>query len=200
MSNQQVVLEGELRSNIGKGANRRLRRLDDKIPAIIYGDKKAPKTISLNHNKVMKALESEAFYASVFEVVIDGQKEEVILKDLHRHPFKKQVLHMDLQRISSTSVITKSVPLHFVNEDKAKGVKLGGQIMHAMTEVEVKCLAKALPPFIEVDMLNVDVEQTLHLSDLSLPAGVSLTTDIQDKAHDLPVVSIHATKKEESAE
>ncbi len=197
MSEQQVVLQGELRSGIGKGSSRRLRRLDNKVPAIIYGAKKAPKTISLLHNKLIKALESEAFYSSVFEVEIDGTKEQVILKDLQRHPYKSQILHADLLRISSKTIITKLVPLHYLNEETAKGVKLGGKVARNMTEVEIKCLAKELPAFIEVDMSDVDMEQTLHLSDIKLPKGVTLTADISDKAHDHPIVSIHAIKKDD---
>lgn len=197
MSEQQVVLQAELRSNLGKGSSRRLRREENKVPAIVYGEKQEPKTISLLHNKLVKALESEAFYSSVFAIEIDGDKENVILKDLHRHPYKQQILHADLLRISRNSEITKLVPVHFINEDTCKGVKLGGQISHSMPEVEIKCLAKDLPSFIEVDMQDVDVEQTLHLSDLVLPKGVELTTDISDKSHDLPVVSIHASKKDD---
>lgn len=200
MSEQQVVLQGELRNNLGKGSSRRLRREENKVPAIIYGEKQEPKTISLLHNKLIKALESEAFYSSVFAVEIDGKQEDVILKDLHRHPYKQQILHADLLRISKTSVITKLIPIHFINEDIAKGVKLGGSISHSMPEVEIKCLASDLPSFIEVDMANVDIEQVLHLSDIALPKGVELTADISDKSHDLPIVSIHASKKDDSDE
>ena len=202
MSEQHVVLQGELRSNIGKGSSRRMRRLENKVPAIIYGAKKAPKTITLLHNKLVKALENESFYSSVFDVEIDGKKEQVILKDLQRHPYKAQILHADLMRTSSKTQLTKLVPIHYLNEESAKGVKAGGQVSHNMTEVEIKCLAKDLPAFIEVDMSNVELEQTLHLTDLTLPKGVSLSADVSDKAHDHPVVSIHAVKKgdEDAAE
>ncbi len=191
---EQTVLQGELRSDIGKGASRRLRRLENRVPAIIYGGKKAPKAISLRHNKVIKSLENQAFYASVFAVEIDGKKEEVILKALQRHPYKAQILHMDLQRVVAGEEITKSVPLTFINEESAKGVKLGGAISKTMTEVEVKCQAKHLPSEIEVDLLDVDLEQTLHLSDIKLPKGVSLTIDVEDGVHDSPIVSIHTPK------
>jgi large subunit ribosomal protein L25 len=196
MSEQHVVLQAELRTDSGKGSSRRLRREENKVPAIIYGEKQEPKTISLLHNKLIKALETEAFYSSVFSVDIDGKKEDVILKDLHRHPYKQQILHADLLRISRNSAITKLVPIHFINEETSKGVKLGGQVSHSMPEVEIKCLAKNLPSFIEIDMQDVGVEQTLHLSDLVLPTGVELTADISDKSHDLPIVSIHASKKD----
>lgn len=200
MSEQQVVLQGELRSDLGKGSSRRLRREENKVPAIIYGEKQDPKSISLFHNKLIKALENEAFYSSVFSIEIDGKKEDVILKDLHRHPYKQQILHADLLRISKTSVITKLVPIHFLNEDISKGVKLGGNISHSMPEVEVRCLASDLPSFIEINMEKVGVEETLHLSDLVLPKGVELTTDISDKSLNLPIVTIHAVKKEDNDE
>jgi large subunit ribosomal protein L25 len=200
MSEQQVVLQGELRNAMGKASSRRLRRLENKVPAIIYGEKKAPKTISLQHNKLIRALEDEAFYSSVFSVEIDGKQENVILKDLHRHPYKAQILHADLLRISSKSTITKNVPIHFLNEESAKGVKLGGSISHSMPEVEIKCLAKDLPAFIEVDMKDLGIEETLHLSDLVLPKGISLVIDASDKSHDLPVASIHASKVKDEEE
>ncbi len=194
MSEQQVVLQGELRNAMGKASSRRLRRLEGKVPAIIYGEKKAPKTISLQHNKLIRALDNEAFYSSIFSVEIDGKKENVILKDLHRHPYKSQILHADLLRISSKTTITKNIPIHFINEDISKGVKLGGSVSHSMPEVEIKCLAKDLPAFIEVDMKDLGIEATLHLSDLVLPKGVSLIADISEKSHDLPIASIHASK------
>lgn len=194
MSKDKLVLEGELRSDIGKGASRRLRRLNNQVPAVIYGGKKAPKAISLYHNKVIKALEKESFYSSIFSVDIDGKKEDVILKALQRHPFKAQILHMDMQRVVAGAEITKSVPLHLLNEETAKGVKLGGVISRLMTELEVKCEAKDLPSAIEIDLVDVDLDQTLHLSDIKLPKGVNLTVDISDSAHDHPVVSIHTPK------
>ena len=200
MSEQQVVLQAELRNNLGKGSSRRLRLKENKVPAVIYGEKKEPVSISLLHNKLTKALESESFYSSVFAVDVDGKKENVILKDLHRHPYKQQILHADLLRISKDSVITKLVPIHFINEDISKGMKLGGQVSHSMPEVEVKCLATDLPSFIELDMANVEIEQILHLSDLVLPKGVEFTADISEKSHNLPVVSIHANKKDDDNE
>ena len=200
MSEQQVVLQGELLNAMGKASSRRLRRLEGKVPAIIYGEKKDPKTISLLHNKLIRALEDESFYSSVFSVEIDGKKENVILKDLHRHPFKTQILHADLLRISSKTTITKNISIHFLNEETSKGVKLGGSVSHSMPEVEIKCLAKDLPTFIEVDMQELGIEETLHLSDIVLPKGVSLVADVSDKSHDLPIASIHASKVQDDEE
>lgn len=194
MSKEQVTLQGELRGDIGKGASRRLRRIEGKIPAIIYGGKKDPLSITLPHHKVTHALQSETFYASVFTVDVDGKKEKVILKDLQRHPYKAQILHMDLQRVSATEAITKVIPVHYINEENAPGIKAGGLASHNVTEVEVKCLAKNLPTHIDVDVSTVDMEQTLHLSDLTLKEGVELTADISDSAHDHPIYSIHEPK------
>ena len=189
-----IVLEAEARLDIGKGASRRLRRLENKVPGVLYGGEKKPQSIHLLQNKVIKALENESIYASVFDLHIGGKVEHVILKDLQRHPYKPVILHMDLQRVSAKDVLVKHIPLHFLNETTAKGVKAGGMISHAMTQVEVRCQAKNLPEFIEVDMAAVAMDDVIHLSDLKLPKGVSLTVDLTDGSHNLPVVSIHAHK------
>ncbi|MCA0403762.1 MAG: 50S ribosomal protein L25/general stress protein Ctc [Proteobacteria bacterium] len=189
-----IVLEAETRKDMGKGASRRLRRLENKVPGILYGGDKKPQTIHLLHNKVVKALENESIYASVFDLHVDGKVEHVILKDLQRHPYKPIIMHMDLQRVSAKDVLVKHIPIHFLNESTSKGVKAGGIINHSMTQVEVRCQAKNLPEFIEVDMASVAMDDILHLSDLKLPKGVSLTVDLKDGSHNLPVVSIHASK------
>lgn len=189
-----IVLEAESRTDIGKGASRRLRRLENKVPGIIYGGDKKPKSIHLLHNKVVKALESESIYSSVFDVMVDGKAEHVILKALQRHPYKPVILHMDLQRVAGKDILVKSVPLHFINEQASKGVKAGGMITHTMTQVEIRCQAKNLPEFIEVDMTNVGMNDIVHLSDLKLPTGSQLTVDLTDGSHNSPVVSIHAPK------
>lgn len=192
MSN--IVLEAETRADVGKGASRRLRRLENKVPGILYGGDKKPHSIHLLHNKVVKALENEAIYSSVFDLQIDGKVEHVILKALQRHPYKPLVMHMDLQRVSAKDILVKNIPLHFINEDVCKGIKLGGMINHTMTQVEIRCQAKNLPEFIEVDMAEVDMNEIIHLSDLKLPKGAQLTVDVKDGSHNAPVVSIHAPK------
>lgn len=189
-----ILLEAETRSVMGKGASRRLRRLENKVPAVIYGGDKGPQSIHFLHNKVIKALESERIYSSVFDISIDGEVEHVILKALQRHPYKPLVMHMDLQRVSKKDLLVKSVPLHFINESQAAGVKAGGSINHSITQVEIRCLAKDLPEFIEVDMTAVGMNQVVHLSDLKLPKAVQLTVDVTDGSHNTPVVSIHAAK------
>jgi large subunit ribosomal protein L25 len=188
-----ILLEAESRADMGKGASRRLR-LENKVPAVIYGGDNKPKSIHFLHNKVIKALETESIYSSVFDIFVDGKAEHVILKAVQRHPYKPIVMHMDLQRVSAKDVLIKMVPLHFINEPQSAGVKAGGLINHTMTQVEVRCQAKDLPEFIEVDMTQVAMNDVVHLSNLKLPKGVRLTIDVSDGSHDAPVVSIHAPK------
>ncbi|MBI2786328.1 MAG: 50S ribosomal protein L25/general stress protein Ctc [Legionella longbeachae] len=192
MSN--ILLEAQTRTDMGKGASRRLRRLEDKVPAVIYGGDKKPMSIHFQHNKVVKALETESIYSSVFDISVDGKVEHVILKSLQRHPYKPLVMHMDLQRVSKTDILIKLVPIHFINEDKAPGIKAGGIINHTMTQVEIRCQAKNLPEFIAVDMSDVKMNDIVHLSQLKLPKGIQLTADVADGSHDSPVVSIHMSK------
>lgn len=197
-----LTLEAESRDVMGKGASRRLRRLENKVPGILYGGNKKPLPINLQHNKVLKALENEAVFSSVLDLQLDGKVEKVILKDLQRHPYKPVILHMDLQRVSAKDVLVKLVPLHFMNEDTAPGVKSGGVISHTMNQVEVRCEAQNLPQYIEVDLGKMELDQVLHLSDLKLPKGVEFSVDITEEGQNQSVVSIHmpkAQKEEEEA-
>lgn len=189
-----IMLEAQTREDMGKGASRRLRRLENKVPAVIYGGGKEPKAILLSHNKVVKALEEESIYSSVFDMTVDGKVEHVILKDLQRHPYKPVIMHMDLQRVSAKDILIKMVPLHFTNEEKSSGVKAGGLVSHTMSQVEVRCQAKYLPEFIEVDLSSMKIDDVLHLSDLKLPKNVHLALDPTTGDHDHPVVSIHLSK------
>lgn len=195
-----ILLEAESRTDMGKGASRRLRRLENKVPAVVYGGDKKPKSIHFLHNKVIKALETESIYSSVFDITVDGKVEHVILKALQRHPYKPLVMHMDLQRVSGKDVLIKLVPVHFTKEQQSPGVKAGGIVNHTMTQVEVRCQAKDLPEFIEVDMSTVGMDDVVHLSQLKLPKGVHLTVDVADGSHDAPVVSIHASKVSAASE
>lgn len=203
--NQEFILDAELRSDKGKGASRRLRR-EDKVPGIIYGGNTEPLNISLGHNQVTHRLENEAFYSHVLTVKVDGRTEEVILRDVQRHPARPVIMHMDFQRVSKDRAIHVHVPLHFVNEDKCEGVKLGGGIISKiLVEVEVSCLPQNLPEYIEVDLLSLQVGDSVHLSELKLPQGVSLVAlshgNVAD--HDTAVVSVHkprgAAEEEEAA-
>ncbi len=189
-----IILEAEIRDDMGKGASRRLRRLKDKVPAVLYGGDKEPQSIQFSHNKLSKALESESIYSSVFDLRVAGKIERVILKDLQRHPYKPVILHMDLQRVAAKDVLVKMVPLHFSDAEECPGVKDGGMVNHTMMQVEVRCQAQYLPEFIAVDISAMAIDDVLHLSDLKLPKGVHLALDPTIGGHDHPVVSIHVNK------
>ncbi len=195
MSNEFVV-NAELREDQGKGASRRLRRLENKIPAILYGGKsKKPVSLSLKDNEIKKSLENEAFYSHILTIKFDGKEESAILKDLQRHPSRGDVMHADFLRVSKNQPIHVHVPLHFTNEEACVGVKMGGgKISHQMVEVEVICLPGDLPEYIEVDMTDVEVETILHLSDIKLPKGVTIAALQHGEDHDLPVASVHKPK------
>lgn len=186
-----TALAAVSRTVTGKGSSRRLRRLENLVPGIVYGGNAEPVQISIAQNILIKALEDEAFYASVIDLTIDGKKQQVILKDLQRHPAKPIILHADFMRVDAKTEIVVNVPLHFVNEDKCVGVKMqSGKIMHEASEVEVRCLPKDLPEFIEVDMTEVEAGTVLHISDLTLPKGVTSTQLALGEGHDLPIAGV----------
>ena len=167
-----VALERTLQ---GTGASRRLRRAD-KVPGIVYGAGE-PKTIELDHNALFHALKKEAFHSSLLEMELAGKVEQVILRDYQMHPYKAQVLHIDFQRVDSTTRIVKRVPLHFKNEENSPAVKVDKCLVsHVVNELRIQCLAASLPEFLEVDLGNLTKGQSLHVNDLKLPAGVKVVT------------------------
>lgn len=186
------ALNAEVRELAGKGASRRLRK-EGKVPAIIYGGAKnrKPTSLTLEARELVKALNNEAFFSHVLTLTIDGKEEQAILMDLQRHPAKGHPLHADFERVTKSSVVHKRVPLHFINEDKCKAVKLqGGKIQHSATDVDITCKVGDLPEFIEVDMAKIEMGTVLHLSDLTLPKGVDLVELNKGADHDAPVVSV----------
>lgn len=200
----EFELVAEARAELGTRASRRLRRLG-KTPAILYGADKAPMPLLLEEKIVKKQLENEAFYSHVLTLRVGPTEEQAVLKTLQRHPRSAAILHMDFQRVRASETITVHVPLHFVNEDRCPGKRAGGIISHLLIEVEVSCLPKYLPEFIEVDMANVEVGQSVHLSDLSLPEGVELVALAAGREQDAAVVSVQpprgmAAGAEEGAE
>ena len=191
----KITLNAEARSDLGKGASRRLRRNADLVPAVVYGGDKAPQSISLLAKELAKALENEATFSSVISLTIDGKAQDVVIKALQRHPAKSFVLHADFVRVVAGQKMTTSVPLHFINAENSVGVKQqGGEVSHVVSEVEVSCEAKDLPEFIEVDLANVEVGQIVHLSDLKLPKGVTLVALAHGK--NAGVANIHASRAE----
>ena len=195
------ALNASVRSDLGKGASRRLRRNEAQVPAVVYGGDKAPQSISLLAKELAKLLENEAAFSHVIALDVAGATETVLIKALQRHPSKGFVVHADFQRVVAGQKLTAHVPLHFINEATSVGVKQGGgEVSHTIAEVEVSCLPKDLPEFIEVDMAAVEVGQIVHLADLKLPKGVELVALAH--GNDLAVANIHAARvaKEEGAE
>jgi len=193
-----ILLAATSRADAGKGASRRLRKAG-LVPAIIYGGEKEPSNVSLIHKDLLKALENEAIFAHVINLSVDGTAaESVILKDLQRHPAKAIVMHADFQRVSANKALHVHVPLHFINEEKA--IKAGGVIQHNMNEIYVSCLPKDLPEFIEVDLSNTGVGDSVHLSEIKLPAGVESIELSHGPEHDLPVVTVQKSKGADTAE
>ena len=192
-------LNAESRTDTGKGASRRLRHAG-KVPAIIYGSGKDPQALTLSHNEVLRNLEHEAFYSHILSVKIDGSETRAILRDLQRHPSRPVILHMDLQRISETEKLKTHAPLHFIGEDVAPGVKEGGLVSHDLTEVSIECLPKDLPEFIEVDISALDIGDSIHLSGLTVPEGVTLIELARGEGHDQSVVSVHVKRIVEEVE
>ena len=191
------VLEATSRADAGKGASRRLRRLENKVPGIVYGGKSDPVSISMDHDPLFHQLENEAFFSSIIQLKIDGKGEDVLLKDLQRHPAKNIIMHADFLRVDKNQTIVVQVPLHFVNEDTAIGVKMqGGRIAHQANEIEIRCLPGDLPEYIEVDMAQVEVGQVIHLSDVTLPEGVVSVALGLGEEHDLAIANISAPKAE----
>ncbi len=194
------VLNAELRSDKGKGASRRLRRQADQVPAILYGAGKEPQPLSIRHQDLHKACESEAFYSNIITINVDGNAEDAILKDLQRHPARDRIMHADFLRILMDQEITVEVPLHFINEETCVGVRLGGgNISHNMTSVEITCLPGDLPEFIEVDVEDVDVGSSIHMSELVLPQGLVIPSLQLGPDHDHVVVSVNAPKRTEKS-
>jgi large subunit ribosomal protein L25 len=188
-------LSAEMRDVKGKGASRRLRR-EGKVPAVIYGGGKEAVNLSLDQNALFLQVRNEAFYSSILTVNLGNEKEQAVLRDIQMHPFKPRIQHIDLQRISATEKIHMRVPLHFLNQDTAPGVKQqGGIVTHLMTEIDITCLPKDLPEYLTVDMGGLSLNQGVHLSDIKLPEGVAITS-LTHGGDDLAVANITAIREE----
>ena len=178
------------RTDLGKGATRRLRK-ENKVPAVVYGAGSEPVSITLGHNELLHSTENEAFFSHILSLEIDGKKENVVIKDLQRHPSRAILMHADFLRINLNEKLKVHVPIHFIGEDVAPGVKLGGVVTHDLVDVEVECLPKNLPEFIEVDISELELGESIHLSNLTAPKGTELVALIHG---DLQVVSIQANR------
>jgi large subunit ribosomal protein L25 len=190
-------IQAEARAEQGRAQSRKLRRLG-RVPAIIYGGGKEPSTITLDGNKLNQQMELESFYTSILNLKIGSGSEAqpVVVKEVQRHPARSTVMHLDFQRIVADQEITMTIPLHFVGEADAPGVKeQGGVVEHSMTEVEITCLPANLPAFIEVSVAHLALNEILHLSEIKYPEGVRSTQLAH--GHDLPVAAVHPPRREE---
>ena len=190
---ENFVVNAEVRADQGKGASRRLRHTG-KVPAILYGGNEAPQALVMSHNEIKNHLKTEAFYSHILTLSVGGVEQQVVLKDLHRHPVRNDdIMHLDMYRILADKALRRNVPLHFKGAEVSPGVKVaGGQLEHLANEVEVECLPKHLPEYLEVDCSTMEMNHSIHLSQLGLPEGVKLVNLIRGK--DDAVCAIHAPR------
>lgn len=192
-------IPAETRKDEGKGASRRLRTAG-KVPAILYGSSQTPASIQLEHNTVWLASQHEWFYSAILDLKLDGKTQKVLLRDMQRHPFKAQLLHLDFQRVDENRAIRIRVPLHFLNQEKSPAGKMAGVLIsHAMNDVEISCLPKHLPEHIEVDLSELKLGDIVHLSAIKLPEGVEIPELRLGKEHDAAVVTAQEIKQEVEA-
>ena len=188
---KDFALSAEVRSDYGKGASRRLRKMN-KFPGIIYGGGGNPTPITLDHNEIINNLQSEAFFSQILTVKVDGSDEKAIIKDIQRHPYRQRILHMDFMRVRMDEAISVRVPLHYLNEETCHGVKTeGGAINKIENDVGISCLPGDLPEYIEVDLIDLKLGESLHLSDVKLPEGVTSTDYVEgDEDQNRAIVSV----------
>ena len=195
MSAEEFELNCTVRTDLGKGASRRLRRLNDDIPAVLYGGGEDPVSLTIAHKDIAKATENEAFFSHIITLNVGKKKQKAVIKALQRHPARAILMHADFQRVSDKVEITVNVPIHFLNEDKCAGVKTGGgSIIKTLNEIEIHCFPKDLPEFIEVDMILLGIGEAVHLADITLPAGVASVALAAD--NNLTVATVKAPRAE----
>ena len=195
---QEFDLIADYREDQGKGASRRLR-LEGKVPAIIYGAGRPARALTFDHSKVVRQLENESFYSSILSIKVGENSQAAILKDVQRHPSKRQILHLDLQRIVEDKHIKMNVPIHYLGEDVAVGVKeSGGTVTKMVTDVEVTCLPKDLPEYLDVDISQLELNEMLYLTDIKVPDGVEIVAlaHVEEEQQAQPIVSIQFIKEE----
>jgi len=192
MSVANFEFEAVIRNDLGKSASRRLRR-EEMVLGVIYGGDEAATPIILEQRKVVKALENDAVYSHILGLTLNGKKQQVVLKDLQRHPYKHVILHMDFLRVKATDLITMRIPLHFHGEEECIGVQAGGIVNHNMIDIEIRCQASKLPEHIDIDVSKLEVDDTIMLSQLAIPAGAEII--MLSHGHDLPVVGVHLPRQ-----
>ncbi|SDO01867.1 50S ribosomal protein L25/general stress protein Ctc [Vreelandella arcis] len=188
-------LKASVRNDLGKGASRRLRRANEQVPAVVYGGDKDAQSIAVEKTAFYKAIEDESFFSSVITLVIEGKEQQVVVRDLQRHPFKPLLTHADFLRVDATHEITMNVPLHVLGEESCVAIKDHDGELHVLAnEVAISCLPKDLPDYLEVDISELELGTTLHLSDLTLPAGVTSVDLSHGEDHDNAILSITKMK------
>jgi large subunit ribosomal protein L25 len=193
---QTHEIKAQGRKDEGKGASRRLRRAGY-VPAVVYGAGQEPQSIQIEHNDVLLAAKHEWFFSSVLDLNVDGKVQKVLVRDWQKHPFKQLMMHMDFLRINEKEAVRVSVPLHFLNQEKSAAGKTSGVVIsHNLTEVEVSCLPKDLPEFIEIDLADLKPGDIVHLSQIKLPAGVEIPSLHLGAAHDIAVVTANTVQEE----
>jgi len=189
-------IKAQGRKDEGKGASRRLRRAGF-VPAVVYGAGQAPQSIEIEHNTILLAAKHEWFFSSVLDLNVDGKVQKVLVRDWQKHPYKLQMLHMDFQRVDENAILRVNVPVHFLNQEKSPAAKTSGVVIsHNLTEVEISCLPKDLPEFIELDLGNLKAGEIVHLSQLTLPKGVEIAALHLGADHDIAVVTANTVKEE----
>ncbi|HET6553838.1 MAG TPA: 50S ribosomal protein L25/general stress protein Ctc [Dyella sp.] len=189
-------IKATARNDEGKGASRRLRHAGF-VPAVVYGAGQAPQSIQIEHNTILLAAKNEWFFSSVLDLSVDGKVQKVLVRDWQKHPYKLQMLHMDFQRVDENAAIHLHVPLHFLNQEKSAAGKTSGVVIsHNLTEVEISCLPKDLPEFIELDLTDLKPGDIVHLSQLKLPKGVEIVALHLGADHDIAVVTANTVKEE----
>jgi large subunit ribosomal protein L25 len=194
---KEFDLIADYREDQGKGASRRLRH-QGRVPAIIYGAGRPPRPITFDHNKVMHQLENESFYSSILNVKVGEKRQAAIVKDIQRHPSKRQIMHLDLQRIVEDQAIKMNVPIHYLGEEDAPGVRDGGGTVTKMVnDVEITCLPKDLPEYLELDISHLELDEMMYITDVKLPEGVEIVGLAQAEDEQAqPIVSIHFIHEE----
>ncbi len=192
MSNS-TEFNASVREQHGKAHARRLRH-NKQIPAVVYGADKQAQAITLSEKETMYTLQDDAIFSQILTLNIAGKKESVVIKSVQHHATKPRFLHIDFLRIKAKEKLTMSVPIHFEGEEKAPGVKAGGVVSHLINEIEIRCLPADLPTHLTLDIAKLELDQSLHVTDLALPAGVEFATAIEDEEHNQPVVNIHKPK------
>ena len=193
---KNIEIQAQSRKDEGKGASRRLRRASF-VPAVVYGAGKDPESIQIEHNTILLASRNESFFSSIINLNVDGKVQKVLVRDWQKHPYKQLMMHMDFLRINEKEAIRVSVPLHFLNKEKSPAAKTSGVVVSQnLTEVEISCLPKDLPEFIELDLADLKPGDIIHLSELKLPANVEVVALHLGEGHDIPVVTANTVQEE----